>query len=98
MKMKKEPMPCKYMLPILAIVIIGIIDGSNLGLLLLVVAALISVIVGEGQFWVKEPEKKECLYPEQTYRDYRILCERNGRTPVSGEEWNEYIRLDAKYW
>ena len=97
----KEAMPCKYVLPILVLAGLGIvlINEGNLivGISLLGFATLLSVIIGEGQIWIKkEPEKRQ-LYPEYSYSDYRILCERNGRKPVSGEEWNRDIRLEMPW-
>jgi membrane-bound ClpP family serine protease len=93
----KEPMPCKYMFPLLILLVMGIVFLKNeeyvIGMALFVVVMLASVIIGESQFWVKKEPEKEKLYPESSYKDYVILCKRNERDVLSINEWFKYVNL-----
>lgn len=94
----KEAMPCKYGLPLLVLAGASLVLLANgefvVGAVLLGVAALVSVIIGESQFWVEKEDKEERqLQPEYIYRDYVIMCKRNERDVLSLEEWSRYVRL-----
>lgn len=93
----KEPMPRKYALPLLVLTVLSLVllmnEGFVIGMVLLGAVTLASIIIGESQFWVEKEYKKEKLYPEFSYKDYVIMCNRNEREILSPEEWSEYVRL-----
>lgn len=94
----KEAMPCKYGLPLLVLAGVSLVLLANeefvIGMGLLGVVTLVSVIIGESQFWVEKKFKEEGLQPEYIYRDYVAICERREIDVLSPEEWSRYVRLD----